>query len=808
MNSLIQDIRYGLRMIRTSPGFTLVVLLTIALGIAANTIIFSVVNTIVLRPLAYKDADRLAFASQTTSDIKIKPFSVQDYYDWRDNNQVFDHLAAFRWESFNITGDTQPERLLVSQVTANVFPMLGVEPLIGNVFTPNDDKTGANPVVVLSHGLWQRRFGGDPNVVGHSVNLDGQIFTILGVMPADFRFYPSSTMRADLWMPIGLFSQQWMVSRNARPGIYAVGRLKDGVSLEQAQAEMNTIASRLEQQYPDTNAGHRAYIVSLHRHLIRDVRTLILLLLGAVVLVLLISCANVANLLLARAARRQREISIRAAMGATKFRLIRQLLTESVVLSVLGAIIGLGLAYPAIEFLISISPPSIPRISEITIDGRVLWFTFGVSVVTGLIFGLTPALHSSKTDLSQALKETARSSVGAARKQIRNLLVISEVAIALVLLVASILIMRSFVKLVETSPGFETTNVLTMQMALPANRYPQDWQRRAFAEQLVQRLKGLPAVESAAVVTPLPLSGEGRQAPFTIEGRPAAADSEVPLAELAAISPDYFQALSIPLVRGRYFTEQDTHDSTQVVIIDETMAKRHWPNEDPIGKQFKIGPAASPAPWMQIVGIVGHTKNYGVTEESRVEMFRPYAQMAFNAISVVVRTSRSPEVIANAVRGEIGGIDKDQPVYNIRTMETMLATTVAPRRLSVYLLGAFALLALILEAIGVYSVLAYTVTERVHEIGVRMALGAQRSSILKLIMGQGLSLVVIGMVIGLAGSVAFNQVVGSLLYGVSTSDVISYMGGMIVLTVVAVLACYLPAKRATKVDPLTAIRYE
>jgi putative ABC transport system permease protein len=807
MNGITQDILYSLRMFRNHPGLTMVVLFTVALGIAANTMIFSVVNAVVLRPLAFKDADRLAFASQTTSDVKIKPFSILDYYDWRDQNGVFEHLGAFRYENFNLTGDTQPERLQIAMVTANVFPMLGTEPVIGTVFTADDDKVGGNRVVVLSYGLWQRRFGGDRSVVGRTLTLDGQVYTILGVMPPEFRFYPSSSLRAELWMPLGLFTDRWIASRNARPAIYAVGRLKDGVTIEQARVEMDTIAARLEQQYPETNAGHRAYVVSLHQHLIRDVRTLVLLLLGAVGLVLLIACANVANLLLARAATRQREIAIRSAMGATTLRLIRQLLTESLVLSVLGAIIGLGLAYPGLKFLVSISPTNLPRVAEISIDGRVLWFTFLISVLTGLIFGLTPALHAARPDLSQVLKETGRSSTGVAGKQIRNLLVVSEVAIALVLLVASILIIRSFIKLVDTNPGFDTSNVLTMQMSLPVDRYPEDWQRRNFTGQLIRQVKGLPSVELAAVVTPLPLSGEGRQTPFTVEGR-AVLSKESPLADLASVSTDYFDVLGIPLVRGRFFTEQDKEDGAQVAIIDETMARRFWPNEDPVGKRLSMGPADSNSPWLEIIGIVGHLKSYGVTEESRVEMFRPYPQVPFNTISLVVKTSGDPTAMSNAVRGEIKNIDKDQPVYNIRTMDELLAATVAPRRFSVFLLGTFAFLALVLEAIGVYSVLAYSVTERGHEIGIRMALGAQQSNILKLIMRQGLSFVLIGMLVGLAGSFAFNRVVANLLFGVTASDPVSYLSGIMVLALVAVLACYLPARKGTRVDPMIAIRHQ
>ena len=795
-------------MFRTSRAFTAVVLLTLALGIGANTIIFSVVNAVVLRPLSYEDADRLAFASQTTADVAVKPFSVSEYYDWRDQNQVFEHFAAFRWDNFNLIGEAQPERLQISMVTANVFPMLRVEPMIGRVFTADEDKPGGNRVVVLSHDLWQRRFGADRDMVGKTLNLDGQLYTVIGVMPPGFAFYPSPIYRADLWMPLGLFVNNWMANRNARPGIYAVGRLKEGVTIEQARTEMQTIAARLEQQYPESNSGHRAFIVPLQQHLIRNVRTSVLLLLGAVALVLLIACANVTNLLLGRAATRQREISIRAAMGATQLRLVRQLWTESLVQSLVGAVLGLGFAYLGLKFFLSIIPANIPRVTEINIDGRVLWFTLLISILTGLIFGLAPAIHSSKVDLSKVLKETARGSAGVARRQIRNLLVIGEVALALFLLVASILVVRSFIRLADANPGFDVRNVLAMQISLPPSRYAEDWRRRVFAEQLVERVKALPGVESAAEVTPLPLSGDGRQAPFIIEGRPVVASNEVPLADLSSVSPGYFETMGIRLLRGRYFTEQDKEDGAQVAIIDESMARRFWPDEDPIGKRLKIGPADPNSPWLQIVGVVGHLKNYGVTEESRIQMFRPYPQVPFNQISIVVRTSHDPAALMSTVRGEVAGIDKDQPVYNVRTMEDLLATTVAPRRLVVFLLGAFALLALVLGAIGVYSVLAHSVTERKHEIGIRMALGAQQSSILKLVMRQGLSLVLIGMIVGLAGIFVFKQVLANLLFELTATDPVSYISSLVVLAIVAILACYLPARKATRVDPVVALRQE
>ena len=808
MNGITQDIAYRLRMFRTSRGFTAVVLLTLALGIGANTMIFSVVNAVVLRPLPYEDSDRLIFASQTTADVAVKPFSIFEYNDWRDQNQVFEHLAAFRWDNFNLIGDAQPERLQVSMVTANVFPMLRVEPMMGRVFTADEDKPGSNRVVVLSYDLWQRRFGADRDVVGKTLNLDGQQYTVIGVMPQGFAFYPSPIYRAALWMPLGQFANNWMANRNARPGIYAVGRLKDGVTIEQARTEMQTIAARLEQQYPESNSGNRAFIVPLHQHLIRNVRTSVLLLLGAVALVLLIACANVTNLLLGRAATRQREISIRAAMGATQWRLIRQLLTESLVQSLVGAVLGLGVAYLGLKFFLSISPANLPRVTEINIDGRVLWFTLLISILTGLIFGLAPAIHSSKVDLSKVLKETARGSAGIARRQIRNLLVIGEVALALFLLVASVLIVRSFIRLADANPGFDVRNVLAMQISLPPSKYAEDWRRRAFAQQLIERVKALPGVESAAEVTPLPLSGDGRQAPFIIEGAPVVASNQIPFADLASVSPGYFETMGIKLLRGRYFTGQDKEDGAQVAIIDESMARRFWPNEDPIGKRLKIGPADPNSPWLQIVGVVGHLKNYGVAEESRIQMFRPYPQVPFNQISIVVRTSRDPAALMGAVRGEVAGIDQDQPVYNVRTMEDLLATTLAPRRLVVFLLGAFALLALVLGAIGVYSVLAYSVTERKREIGIRMALGAQQSSILKLVMRQGLSLVLIGMIVGLAGIYVFKQVVANLLFELTATDPISYISSLVVLATVAILACYLPARKATKVDPMVALRQE
>lgn len=810
MSGITKDVIYAIRMFRSNPWFTAVVLLTLALGIGANTIIFSVVNAIVLRPLPYREADRLAFVSQTTADVKIKPFSILDYYDWRDQNQVFSDLGAFRFDSFNLTGDAEPERLQAAMVTANIFPLLRTAPILGQSFSADDDKAGGNNVVVLSYSLWQRRFGGDENVLGKTMTLNGGIYSVVGVMPSDFVFPPSSSNRAELWLPLGLFveARGWGTSRHARPAIYGVGRLKDGVTMEEANSEMNTIAARLEQQYPETNAGHRSYVLSLHRHIIRDVRASIIFLLGAVGLVLLIACANVANLLLSRAAARQREISIRSAMGASQGRLVRQLLTESILISLLGAVVGLGLAYLGLNFLVSVSPTNLPRVAEIGIDGRVLWFTLLISIITGLIFGLMPALHGSKADLSFALKEGARGSVSVSRKIIRNLLVVGEVAVALVLLVSSVLIVRGFLRLLDTNPGFDTRNVLTMRMALAENNYGEEWRRRAFSEQLVQRVKTISGVQSAAVVMPLPLSGDGAQTPFAIEGRGLLASNQVPLADLASVSPDYFDTLGIRLVQGRFFNEHDKEDSAQVAIIDETMAHRYWPNENPVGKRLKMGPAESNSPWIEIVGVVGHLKNYGVTEESRVEMFRPYPQVPFNTISLVVRTDKEPSAMASAVRNEIAGIDHQQPVYSVRTMDDLLSTTMAPRRLVVFVLAAFALLALLLKAIGVYSVMAYSVSERMHEIGIRMALGAERSNILKLIMSQGLKLVIIGLMIGLVFTVLFTSIAASLLFGLSPGDPVSYMSGLVILATVALLACYVPGIKATRVDPIIALREE
>jgi putative ABC transport system permease protein len=807
LRDLFQDLRYAGRMQLKNPGFTIVAVIALALGIGANTAIFSVVNSVLLRPLPYKDPERLVMVWEDASKHgypRDTPASA-NYVDWRDQNTVFEGMAAIADESFNLTGAGEPERLEGRLVSANLFPLLGVDPHIGRTFTSAEDQPGSNRVVVLSYPLWQRRFGGDKSIVGRPLSLNGETYTVVGVMPARFQFPTSDDQ---VWAPIA-FTNEDATNRN-RHYLQVLARLKPGTSLEQAQTEMSTIAARLQQQYPDSNADQGAAVTPLHEHLVGDIKPALLILLGAVGLVLLIACANVANLLLARAAVRQKEIAVRVALGARRWRLLRQFLTESVLLSALGGVVGLALAYGGLVLLRAFIPENISQAGQISIDLKVLGFTFVVSLFTGLIFGLAPALQAARFNQTETLKEGGRdSATGSSGKRLRGLLVMAEVAVSLVLLIGAGLLINSFLRLRNVDPGFRSNNLLTMRIVLPQPKYEQFERRSAFYTELIQRVQNIAGVKSAAVTTNLPLYRQGNSIGISIEGQPPPPPGQENIVVTRIISPGYFDTMSIPLVSGRALTDQDTATTPRVAVISETMARKYWPGQDPIGKRIGTGRIQRPEDWTQVVGVVKDVRQFELTADPRPQMYLPYKQRGFFDLrDLVVKTEVDPATLAATVRQTVWAIDKDQPVSNIRTMDEILLDSIARQRFSMLLLAIFAGVALVLAAVGIYGVMSYSVAQRTHEIGIRMALGAQTGAVLRLAVGYGLKLVVAGTVIGLIAAFALTRVMSTLLFGVTATDPATFTLISLLLIAVAALASYIPARRATKVDPIIALRYE
>ncbi len=812
METLLQDLKYGIRMLVKNPGFTAIAVIALALGIGPTTAIFSVVNAVLLKPLPFVEPSQLLMVYETNLQRGFNrgTMSYPNFADMRDQNQVFEKMSSYHSGDFILTGRGEPLRLQGAVVNADLFPLLGVKASLGRTFLPDEDKPGSVRVVVLSNRLWRNHFNSDPGVVGNSLVLDGKNFTVVGVMPEGFQF-PVQNEPVELWSTIAgeASGEDPMTSHRGAHYMNAIARLKPGVTIEQARADLETIAGRLEQQYPDTNSHRGVFIESALESLVTDVRLALLVILGAVGCVLLIACANVANLLLARATSRHKEMAIRAALGASRLRVMRQLLTESIFLAILGGSIGLLLALWGTSLLVSIIGNDVPRSAEIGIDGRVLGFTLLVSLLTGVVFGLVPALHSSKTDLTESLKEGGRGSTeGSRRNTMRGALVIIEVAIAVVLLAGAGLLIQSLLRLQHVNPGFNPKNVLSFSLGLPEVKYSTQKQIDFFNE-IISRIESLPGVQAASAVLPLPLGSDRIRITFETEGR-SIPRSELPASEYRAVALNYFRTMGIPLLKGRDFDERDSRQSTQVIVVNEDFAQRFFPGDDAIGKHIKPGMSNGedkPA-WREIVGIVGSVHHLSLSSEPTPEYYVPHTQMPFDSMTIVARTEGDPRALISAVQREVRALDSELPVYNIKTLEECVAASVAQPRFNTVLLAIFAGIALVLTAVGLFGVMSYTVRQRTHEIGIRMALGAAETDVLKMVVRQGMTLAGIGMGIGLAGVYFLTQLITSMLFGIGATDPLTFVAISVVLAIVALGACFVPARRATRVDPMVALRYE
>jgi predicted permease len=808
VQTLWQDLRYSIRMLTKSPGFTAVAVLTLALGIGANTAIFTVVNAVLLRPLPYPEADRVMFLGESSEQIPDMSISMANFNDWRAQNKVFENLVAYQSDDTVWTSKDQAERLRLRRITAGFTPTLLVQPILGRTLAPEDDKVGAPRVVILGEGLWERQFGRNPNVIGQQMILDGEPYTIVGVFPSRLH---GSLRQVDVFTSLWRLEDQLggEVNRGNHPGIYAYGRLKPGVTVQEASTEMKSIASRLDKLHPDSNGNDSVTMRPLLDAIVEDVRPSLLVLAAAVGFVLLIACANIANLLLARATERNRELAVRIALGAGRGRLIRQMLTESIVLSLLGGTLGFLLSLWVTVVLVHAVPAGIPRLDEVSVDRRVLLFTFVLSVVTGIFFGVFPALQASHADVNDALKEGGRTgSAGRHHRRLRDVLVAAEVGVSLVLLVGAGLMGKSLYQVIRADGGILPEHVLTARFSLPDASYKDEAKRRAFFNQVTTKLRALPGVESVGIRNPML---GGWQSAYVIEGRPLPEPGNYPSTDVGRVTPDAMRAMGMRLMSGRFFTDHDDQNGAHVCIIDETFAQQNFPGESPLGKQISIGgppTAGQKRDWLTVVGIVAHVKNYGVDQPSRVETYLPQAQNTSGGGTILVRTAGDPSSLASPVQDVFHSVAPDVPLYNVRPLEEIISDSSASRRLAVVLISSFAALALSLAAVGIYGVMAYSVTQRNHEIGVRMAMGAAPGAVSRMIVRQGLRLAFVGITAGLLVSLIMTHFIASLLFRVSAFDIETFLAGAALLSIIVLFSTWFPARRASRVDPIIALRYE
>jgi predicted permease len=793
-------------MLLKKPGFTVMAVITLALGIGANTAIFSVINAVLIKPLPFKEPDRLVKVWPQQAHTSV---SKAEMLELRDHSQSFADLAAYSGWSFTLTGSGDPAKLSGARVTANFFSLLGVDAELGRAFLPDEDQPGRSHVVMLSHGLWQSLFGSDQNIAGQVITIDGESHTIVGVLRSDFKFPDSEFPRSNLELitpaPLDPNSHNDFVAHY----LNLVGRLQPGVTVEQAQAEVASIIHDARDKFarsPD-NYGLQARVTPLQKEMVGDTRSTLLILLGAVSFVLLIACANVANLHLARTTARKREIAIRAALGAKRGRIISQLLTESVLLALLGGVAGLLLALWGIDLLVALLPAEVPRLNRIGIDGRVLGFSLGLSILTGVLFGLAPALQGSKPDLQAALKEGSRTATTSVGRRLRSLLVVTEVALVLMLVIGAGLLIKSFWRRQQVDPGFEAKNVLSLQVAPPATAYEKGERKRVFYRQVIERIAALPGVQAVGGIHLLPMGGNNWNPDLRVEDHPLPEGADLPSVDWRLITPGYFQAMRIPLIRGRFFREDDHDRAASVAIINETLARRYWPDEDPIGKRIRSGFEGKE--WVPVVGVVGDVKEQRLDAQTHLEMYRPYEQAPFaSSMTLMVRTEAKPATLAAAIRNEVWAVDKDVPLANIQPLTQVISESLSRPRSTMLLLTIFAGVALVLGSVGIYGVVAYSVVQRTHEIGIRMALGASSGNILRMVLGQGMSLTLAGVTLGLVGAFVAAHLLESFLFGVATTDAATFVSVALLLGLVALLACWIPARRATRVDPMVALRHE
>ena len=807
MDTLRHDIRHAIRTMLKSPGFTIVAALALALGIGANTAIFSVVNSVLLRPLRYKDPGRLVHVHRMQAPIERGPISRPDFFEWRDKQEVFSDIGAYHYQVLNLTGGDQAERIIGVRVTGNFFSLFDVPPAAGRYFGPSEDQPGSSPVAVISFGLWQRRFGGQQSLIGQAITLNGDVYTVIGVAPASFQFPP----RIDVWKPAILDEQKAQRGSNY---LKVIARLKDGVSESQAEAQMNQITAALAQQFPDNDSNLTVKVVPLLEEQVRNLRGVLLIMLGAVGFVLLIACANVANLSLARAAARTREFAIRTALGASRMRIVRQLLTESLLLALVGGALGVLLSMLGIRLLVTLAPAGLPRINEVAIDRWVLGFTFAVSLLTGMVFGLAPALQVSRPNLNEALKEGSRGSSEGQRTILRRGLVVFEIAASLVLLVSAGLLIGSIKRLTEVSPGFDPNKSLAADVSFPytssaigaAAQGAAAKQATNFLAEARRKIAELPGVRAVGAINDLPVTGRGSvNGGFNVEGKPPFNPGDAPVAEFRQITPGYFESIGIPVIRGRTLNDADLSKKPENVLVNETFARSFIGEEDPIGKRVK----ALDGELHEIVGVVGDARQWGLDRQASAEIYFSFAQLSLGQeATLVIRTEADPAGLMGAVRTAIGEVTHDAPITKIRPMIQVVEESMASSKFNMILMTIFAGVALMMASIGLYGVISYSVSQRTHEIGIRMALGASRPSVLSLVLRNGMTLAVIGVALGVAVALGLTRLMASMLYGVSPTDPLTFIIISLILAGVALVACFVPAHRATRVDPMIALRYE